>query len=106
MTCEHLRAQTNAEIGLLVTQRHADPVDLAAKKVFIVVRALRTAKDRRARVLVHCLRQRIAKARASNVERIAELGQSLADAARRRVFLMQNKKNGLQHGRFDEFSRC
>src|SRR5262249_17960719 len=27
MTCEHLRAETNAEIRLFVPQRHADPID-------------------------------------------------------------------------------
>jgi hypothetical protein len=45
LACEHLRAETNAEIRLLVPQRHADPIDFAADKIFLVVGALRTAED-------------------------------------------------------------
>src|SRR5262245_30371692 len=98
MAREHLRAETNAEIRLFVPQRHADPIDFAADKVLIVVRTLRATENRRTGVLVHCLRQRVAEPRASNVERIAEVRQSLADAARRGMLLMQNEKYGLQHG--------
>ena len=98
MARQHLRAETDAEIRLLVPQRHADPIDLAADEILIVVRALRAAKNRRAGMVVHRLRQRIAKTRAPNVERIAEFRQRLADAARRGMLLMQNEKDGLQHG--------
>ena len=98
MAREHLRAETDAEIRLLVPQRHADPIDFPADKVLIVVRALRAAENRRTGVLIHRLRQRIAKTRAPNVERVAEFRQRLADAARRGMLLMQNEKYGLQHG--------
>ncbi len=98
MACEHLRAQTNAEIGFLVAKRHADPVDFATEEIFIVVRALRAAEYRRTGVLVHGLRQRIAETRAPDVEWMAEFRQCLANTSRRRMLLMQNEKNRLQHG--------
>jgi hypothetical protein len=81
VTGHHLRTEADSEIGLLVTQRHSDPVDLPMHELLVVVRALRAAKDHRAGVIVHLFRQRIAKARASDIERIAELRQGLADAA-------------------------
>ena len=63
MVRHHLRAEADAEIRLLVAQRHADPVDLAAHEFLIVVGALRAAENRGAGMLVHRLRQRIAKTR-------------------------------------------
>src|SRR5690242_9040659 len=98
VTRHHLRTEANPQVGLLVAKRHADPVDFPTYKLFVVVGALRSAKDRRAGVAVHCLRQRIAEARAPDVEWIAELCQRLTDTAGRRVLLVQDKKNGLQHG--------
>src|SRR4029078_7749952 len=52
MTRHHLPAKTDAEIRLLVAQRHADPVDLALDEILLVVGALRAAKDHRAGALV------------------------------------------------------
>ena len=98
MARHHLRAEADAEIGLLVAQRHADPVDLATDEVLFIVGALRTAENRGAGMLVHRLRQRIAETRPPDVERIAELGQHLADAAGRGMLLVQNEKDRLQHG--------
>ena len=81
MARHHLRAEADAEERLVVAQRHADPVDLALDEVFGVVGALRAAEDGGAGVLVHGVRQRIAEARAADVERVAELCQHLADPA-------------------------
>jgi hypothetical protein len=68
-------------------------------KLLIVVGALRTAEDHGTGVVIHRFRQRITEARASDVERIAKLRQRLADAAGRRMFLMQDEKYGLlRHG--------
>ena len=98
MARHHLRAEADAEIRLLVAQRHADPVDLAADEILVVVGALRAAENRGAGMLVHRLRQRIAETRAPDVERIAELAQHLADAAGRGMLLVQDEKDRLQHG--------
>jgi len=83
MARHHLRTEANAEIWLFVTQRNADPVDLSPQEFFIVIGALRATEDSRAGMPFHRLGQRIAKSRPSNVERIAELCQRLADAAGR-----------------------
>jgi hypothetical protein len=85
-------------IRLLVAQRDLDPVNLALDEILLVIGALRAAEDRRSCMLVHRLRQRIAEARAADVERIAELGQHLADPAGRGMFLVQDEKDRLQHG--------
>ena len=97
MQRHHLRAEADAEERLLVAQRHADPVDLAVDEVVGVVGALRPAEDRGAGMIVHGLGQRIAKARAADVERKAELGQRLADAAGRGMLLVQDDEDRLQH---------
>ena len=81
MARHHLRAEADAEIRLLVAQRHADPVGLTLDEILIVVGALRPAEDHRAGMFVHRLGQRIAEARPADVERIAELGQHLPDTA-------------------------
>src|SRR5262245_37277767 len=95
----HLRTKADSEIGLLVAQRHTDPVNFAMHKLLGVIGTLRPTEDHCTCVVIHRLRQRIAKARAPDVERIAKLRQSLTDSAGRRVFLMQNEKDGLlQHG--------
>src|SRR5260221_11971386 len=93
----HLRTEADAEIWLLVAQRHADPVDLPSQEVFIIVGALWTAENCRPGMVVHCVRQRIAESRPADIERIPELRQRLAYAARRGVLLVQNEKDGLQH---------
>src|SRR5262249_1934137 len=95
MAGHHLRTEADPEIRLLVAQRHADPVDLPLHELFVVVCALRTAKDHSTGVVIHRFRQRITKARASDVERIAKLRQGLADSAGRGMLLMEDKKNGL-----------
>ena len=97
MARHHLRAEADAEIGLLVAQRHADPVDLALHELLVVVGALRAAENHRAGVAVHRFRQRIAEARPADVERIAEFGQHLADPAGRGMFLVQDEEDRL-HG--------
>src|SRR5512139_1654620 len=83
MTCHHLSAEADTEIRLLVAQRHTDPIDFPMHKIFVVVRALRAAEDRGTGMVIHGFRQRIAKAWAPDVEWIAELRQSLANAAGR-----------------------
>src|SRR5471032_2762724 len=98
MLRHHLRAETYSQIRLVVAQRHADPVDLAANEILAVVGALRAAENHGAGMLVHGLRQRIVETRPPDVERIAELRQRLPDAAGRRMFLVENEKDRLQHG--------
>ena len=98
MMRHHLRAQADAEIRLLVAQRHADPVDLAAHEIVLVIGALRAAKNHRAGMIVHGLWQRIVETRPPYIERIAELGQRLADPAGRGMFLVQDENDRLDHG--------
>src|SRR5262245_42064544 len=104
MPRQHLRAKTDPKIRFLVAQRHADPVDLAAHEVLIVVGTLRAAKNGRAGMLVHRFRQRISETRTPNVERIAELRQGLADPPGRGMLLMKNKQDWLQHGSIREMT--
>src|SRR3569833_446501 len=98
MPRHHLSAEADAEIGLVVAQRHADPGGLALDEIVRSAGALRPAEDHRAGVAVHRARKRIAEARAAHVERIAEPGQHLADAAGRGMLLVQDEKDGLEHG--------
>ena len=49
-------------------------------------------------MVIHCLRQRIAETRTPDIKRIAEFRQRLTDTAGRRVLLVQDEKNGFQHG--------
>src|SRR5579864_467057 len=95
LACHHLRSQADSQVRFFVAQRHADPVDLPLYKFLAVVGALRPAENRRTSMLLHRLRQRIAKSGPADIERIAELCQRLADAAGRGVLLMQDEKNGL-----------
>jgi hypothetical protein len=41
----HLRAEADAEKGLVLFQRHRDPIDLAVDEIVVVVGAHRTAED-------------------------------------------------------------
>jgi len=93
----HLRTETNAEIWLFVAQRDTNPVDLPPQEFFIVVGTLWAAEDGSSRMIVHRLRQRIAKTWPPDIERIAEIRQRLTDAARRGMLLMQYEKNRFQH---------
>src|SRR5512138_2686409 len=96
----HLRAEADAEIRLLVAQGHTDPVDLPIHEFLVVVGALRPAKDHSAGMFIHRFRQWVTEAGAPDVERVAKSRQRLADAAWRRMFLMQDEKNRLlfRHG--------
>src|SRR4029453_12588732 len=94
---QHLRAKTDTEIWLLVAKRDLDPVDLAVHELLVVVGTLRSTENDRAGVVVHRLRQRVSETRPPDVKRMAEFRQGLSDAARRRMLLMENKKNRLQH---------
>src|SRR5262245_6089072 len=94
---QHLCAKTDTEIWFFVAKRDLDPVDLAAHELFIVVGALGSAKNDSAGVIVHRVRQRVAEARPPDVKRMTELRQSLPDAAWRRMLLVKNKKDWLQH---------
>ncbi len=82
---QHLRAEADAEERLVLAQRHADPIDLAADEIVLVVGAHRAAEDDGGGMIGHGRRQRIAEPRPAHVERIAELAQRVADAARRGV---------------------
>jgi hypothetical protein len=66
-------------------------------ELFIVVGTLRTAKNRGTCMIIHRVRERIAKSRTPDIERIAKLCQRLTDAAGRRMLLVQNEKDGFQH---------
>ncbi len=94
MPRQHLAAETDAEIRLVFLQRHADPVDLALDEIDIVIGALRAAENHRAGMLGHRVGQRIAQRRTADIERDAALAEEVADAAGRRILLMQNDKNG------------
>src|SRR6516225_7106544 len=59
----HLRAKANAEKLLVVAQRHADPVDLAADEIVVVIGAHRTAENHGCGMFRHGFRQGLAKAR-------------------------------------------
>ena len=93
MLGEHLRAEADAEERPLLPQRHFDPVDLARDIIVAVIGAHRAAEDHRAGMGIQRFRQRIAEARPANVERMAERTQGVADAARRRVLLMQHDQH-------------
>ena len=94
---QHLGAEADAEEGLLLGKRHADPIDLAPDEGFVVVRALRAAEDDRAGVVGEGVGKRLVEARAADVERIAAGFQRVPDAARRRMLLMQNDQDGREH---------
>jgi hypothetical protein len=93
----HLRAEADTEKRLALLERHADPFNLAANEIVLVVGAHRAAENDAGRVLAHCVRQRVAKSRAANVERIAEIPQRVADTSGRRILRVQDNQNRLVH---------
>ena len=94
---QKLRAEANPEEGLLLRERHRQPIDLAADEVFPVVGAHRAAEQHGAGMVRHRFGQRLAQARAANVERVAAVFQRLADAAGRRMLLVQDDQDGVGH---------
>ena len=93
MLRQHLRAKADAEKRALLGKRHRDPVDLARDVIVRIVGAHRAAEDHRARMIGERRRQLVTKARAPNVERISKRAERIADAARRRGFLMQHDQH-------------
>ena len=81
MLRQHLRAEAEAEKGPLLAKRHADPVDLLLHEVVRVVGAHRAAEDDGARMAGEGFGQRIAVARAADVEAMA----AFEDAGGRRA---------------------
>ena len=53
---QHLRTEADAEIGLLLLQRHLDPVDLAPDEIVLVIGALRPAENHGTGMILHRLR--------------------------------------------------
>ena len=78
-------------------QRHADEVDLGLDEVVGIVGALRAAEDHRAGMLRHRGGQRIAEARAADVEGVAAVPERGADATGRRLLLVQDDQNLFGH---------
>ena len=70
---QHLPTEADTEIGLLIAQRHADPVDLGLDEVVGIVGALRAAEDHGAGMVCHGFGQWIAEARAADVELVTAL---------------------------------
>src|SRR5215469_14132331 len=97
MMRQHLRAEADAEKRLLLLQRHGEPIDLATDEIGGVIRAHGSAKGNGAGVAGHGLGQRIAEARATQVERIAALAQGVAEASGGRRLLVQHDQNRLEH---------
>ena len=95
MPRQHLRAETDAEIGLVLAQGHANPVDLAGHEIVGVGSAHRTAEIDRAGMVAQALGQGIAKARTTNVETMAARLQQAANATGSRMLLMQDNENGM-----------
>ena len=93
---EHLRAQANPQERPLLPERHLDPVDLPADVVVRVVGAHRAAENDRAGMAVQRLRKRIAEPGTPDIEGMAERPQRIADAARRRGFLVQDDQDRQQ----------
>ena len=95
---QHLRAEADAEKRLLLLERHAEPVDLAADELVLVVGALRPAEDDGAGVVLQRFGQRIVEARTADVERKPRLAKRIADPAGRRMLLMQDDQDRRAHG--------
>jgi hypothetical protein len=93
---QHLGAEANPQQRPLLPERHGDPVDLAANEVIAIVRAHRAAENDGAGVTLQRFRQGIAKARTPDVQRMPQRAQHIADAARRRGFLMQDDQHRQQ----------
>jgi hypothetical protein len=105
----HLSPEAEAEIGLVLLERHLDPVDLRFDEVVRVVGTHRAAENHGSGVLRERFRQRIAEAGAADVEPVAALKEQAPDPTGGRVLLMQNDENGClgappRHG-FDPMRR-
>ena len=98
MVRQHLGAEADAEKRLLLPERHADPIDLAADEIVGVVGAHGATEDDGGGVLVHGGRQRIAEPRPAHVEGIAALAQGVADPPRGRRLLVHHDQDRLLHG--------
>src|SRR5262249_38199443 len=97
MMRQHLGAEADAEKRLLLPERHGEPIDLAPDEIGGVVRAHGAAERDGAGMAGHGLGQRIAKAGAAHVERIAALAQGVAHASGGRRLLVQHDQNRLEH---------
>ena len=97
MPRQHLRAEADAEKRLVLAQRHADEVDLGLDEIVGIVGALRAAEDHRAGMLRHRGGQRIAEARAADVEIVAAVPERVTDASGRRLLLVQDDQNLFGH---------
>src|SRR5215475_6227831 len=104
MARQHLGPEADAEKGLLLLERHRDPVGFAAHEFLRVVGARRTAEDDRAGVLRERFRERIAEAWMAGVERIAALLQGVADPTGRGAVPVQNDQDRLKRRGHDGVS--
>src|SRR5688572_24026710 len=86
---QHLRAEADAEERLVLLQRDADPLDLAADERIAVVGALRAAEDDGAAVMLERLRQWIVETASAHIQRVTVALEPLADMARVGMALMQ-----------------
>ena len=93
----HLRAEADAEKRLALLQRHADPIDLAADEIVLVVGAHRAAENDAGGCSAIVSRQRVAEPRPPHVEPVAEFTQGVADASGRGMFLVQNDQDRQLH---------
>ena len=90
---EHLGAEANAEKRPPLAQRHRNPIDFPAHIIIAIIGAHRPAENHRAGVTVECLRQWIAEPRTPDVQGMTKGAKRIADASRRRVFLMQDDQD-------------
>ncbi len=95
MARQQLRAEADAQKGLVFAKRRADPVDFALEPVVLVVDAHRAAENHRAGMIAHGLGQGVAETGAADVERRAEFAQQAADSTRRTVLAVQDDQHGL-----------
>ncbi len=93
---EHLGAQANPQKRPLLPERNGNPVDLPANVLVRIVGAHRAAENDRAGMVVQRFRKRIAKPRTPDIQGMPERPQRMADAARRRGFLVQDDQNRQQ----------
>ena len=95
---QHLGTEADAQIGRSLAQDRADPLCFEPDKIIRIVGAHRAAKNDRSGVVRHGGRQRIAIARAADVERITALDQEAPDAPGRGMLLMQDHQDRLPAG--------
>jgi hypothetical protein len=93
MAHHHLRTEADAQERHAFGKWNPDPVDLVADPLLLVVAAHGPAEDDGAGVIAHGLGERVAEARPPHVEGVPAFPQEPADAAGRRMFLMQNDKD-------------